>query len=64
MRVSVDTEVCDGFGLCAMEAPEHFDFDDDDLKAVVVDPELPDGVTEKIQRVVANCPVRAISIVD
>ncbi len=64
MRISVDESACDGFGLCAMDLPEHFDFDDDTAKSIVTDPELPDGVTEQVQRVVANCPVRAIHIIE
>jgi ferredoxin len=64
VKLQIDRDTCDGFGLCAMDVPEHVDFDDDELKASVTAPELPEGLTETIQRVVANCPVRAISVVD
>lgn len=60
MKVSVDAGLCQGYGNCAMAAPEVFELDEATGLATVVQseprPELHAGVEEAVRL----CPVRAI----
>ena len=59
MRITIDREVCIGSGNCTFFAPATLDLDDD-LKAVVVDP---DGDSaEDIAAAAEGCPVKAITL--
>lgn len=60
MRITVDPELCDGFGVCAGYAPDLFDFDDDGFAT-----ERNAGVVESdnvpaARRAIAGCPAHAI----
>lgn len=62
MRVSVDTNHCQGCGLCEAHAPEVFRVSDDGVAEVTVDvvpPELEDAV----RAAVSDCPTEAVHIV-
>jgi ferredoxin len=65
MRVTVDSEICQGHTLCNMAAPELFKLRDDDGHAYVTD----DGVIPadsksraRARQAAATCPEMAIEI--
>jgi ferredoxin len=62
MKVSVDTETCQGYANCVVEADAIFDIDEDTGKAVVLQATVPDDLVEAARAAVASCPVDAITI--
>lgn len=60
MRIKLDRTVCDGFGTCALHAPETFSLDEWGYASLsgsgVVAPEQEAGV----RRALLDCPVHAI----
>ena len=63
MRVNVDWNLCDGNGVCAIEAPEVFELDDDEYSVVLTDP-VPADQEALAEQAIAACPRAAISRVD
>ena len=63
MRLSVDSDRCQGHNRCFAEAPDLFSLDDD-LKAVVAVDEVPGDQEDAARAAVRNCPERAISIIE
>jgi ferredoxin len=61
LAITVDRELCFGFGDCVDSAPGVFELDDED-KSIVVDPDGADR--DQILSAAADCPVDAIIIVD
>jgi ferredoxin len=61
MRVEVDADVCGGFGTCVGKAPQVFELGDDGY-AVVLLPDVPEGLEAAVQDAVGLCPTRAITI--
>jgi ferredoxin len=61
IRVTIDTERCEGHGRCVMLAPEVFDQDDDGHGIVVVD-SIPSELEVSVAQAVASCPEGAISL--
>lgn len=62
MRIKLDRTVCDGFGVCGINAPETFSLDEWGYATLRdaegnVPPQRQDGVRRAIER----CPVQAIS---
>lgn len=64
MRVSIDSEKCQGHNRCYALAPELFDVDDYGTALVVGDGTVPAGLADKARLAVANCPEFAIAMVD
>jgi len=62
MRVSVDSEKCQGHNRCFALAPELFDVDDYGTAVVIGDGSVPADLEEKARLAVANCPEFAIEI--
>ena len=62
MRVTVDSEKCQGHNRCFALAPELFDVDDDGTAVVIGDGSVPADLEEKARLAVANCPEFAIEI--
>jgi ferredoxin len=62
MRVTVDSEKCQGHNRCFALAPELFDVDDYGTAVVIGDGSVPAELEEKARLAVANCPEFAISI--
>ena len=64
MRVKLDRTVCDGFGTCAVHAPQKFSLDEWGYPSLVggvdVAPEERDGV----MRALLDCPAHAILLLD
>ena len=63
MRVSIDTEKCQGHGRCFALAPDLFDLDDFGVSSVIGDGTVPPDRERVVRLVVANCPEFAIEIV-
>ena len=64
MKISVDEDRCQGHSRCMALAPELFEVDDYGVSSVRIDGEVPAGLEEKARLAAANCPERAITIVD
>ncbi|GGP49620.1 ferredoxin [Streptomyces abikoensis] len=63
MRVSIDSGVCIGSGMCALTAPSVFDQDDDGFG--LVRPGKEDGAGDPLVKEAARgCPVQAIATGD
>jgi ferredoxin len=62
MRVTLDTEKCQGHNRCYALAPELFDVDDYGTAVLLIDGEIPPELEDKARLAVANCPEFAISI--
>ena len=61
MRIRLDRTVCDGFGLCAKHAPNHFSLDDWGYASLVGDGEVADDDKDAVLRALLDCPVHAIT---
>ena len=62
MRIAVDADVCQGHTLCAMNAPDLFELDDDDGHSRALVDEVPPGQEAAARLAVAGCPERAITL--
>jgi ferredoxin len=62
MKVSIDSNVCAGHGLCYADAPQLFIDDDQGYPEVIGDGTVPDGEEDAARHAVANCPERAITL--
>jgi ferredoxin len=63
MKVSIDTEVCAGFGICVGICPEVFELHEDGYATILVG-EVPAEFEDLVRRAVDQCPSRAISVRD
>ena len=63
MRLSVESDRCQGHNRCAADAPDLFDVDDD-LKAVVLLDPVPADLEAAARSAARNCPERAIAVTD
>ncbi|MCF8589743.1 ferredoxin [Gordonia liuliyuniae] len=62
MRVVVDLDLCQGHGMCEMEAPDVFEAGRD---AVTLLDETPDeSLRGEIEAAVRYCPTQALKIVE
>jgi ferredoxin len=59
----VDFAACEGNGVCAVEAPEVFDLDDDD-NLIVLEAAPDDVLRPKVEAAARACPKRAIVVGD
>jgi ferredoxin len=64
MRIRVDYDLCQGHGMCVLEAPEVFALDkaDDQVRVLVEQPDEP--LRGKVSAAVLYCPTMALSIED
>jgi ferredoxin len=62
MKVSVNSELCEGYGNCARIAPDIFKLDDGGYSQVVNDGQVPDGQESLAEYAKQDCPMDAISI--
>jgi ferredoxin len=62
MRVAVDRDTCVSHGQCEFAAPGSFMINDDGDLEVNENP--PDSDREDVERAVAACPVRALTLVE
>lgn len=61
MKAHVDATKCEGFGTCAVHAPDVFKLDEWGYAYVEGDGTVPAGQEELVRRAIADCPVHAIS---
>lgn len=62
MKMSVDSAQCQGYGVCAEEAPDLVELDEFGYSSVVGDGTVPPD-EEAVARVAADsCPVQAIRL--
>jgi len=59
MKLKVDKDLCIGCGMCAGNAPEIFEIEDDGLAACKVD-EIPNDLEEDAIDAKEGCPTSAI----
>ncbi|ADB50379.1 ferredoxin [Conexibacter woesei] len=62
MRIEIDYELCVASGMCALIAPDLFEQNLDDGRAVVPAGELAAERLEAARRVVGLCPSAALSL--
>lgn len=62
MKIKLDRTLCDGFGLCAKHAPDHFPLDDWGYASLAGDPVISPADEPAVTRALLDCPVHAISI--
>jgi ferredoxin len=60
MKIEVDWNLCDGNGLCTVEAPEVFELDDEDN--LIIHQESPGEELRDKVRAATMCPKAAITI--
>ena len=60
MKVTVDADLCEANGLCALAAPEVFSLDDDDVLHIAADGEVPPGLAGQARKAVHACPKTAL----
>lgn len=61
MKISVDWNLCDGNGVCAVEAPTVFEIDDDDELHLLKE-EIDESDRAAVEAAVRVCPKRALRI--
>ncbi len=61
VRIVVDRDLCQGHGVCCVEAPEVFAADAD-TRVKVLREEPPAAFLEKVKLAVKYCPTRALRI--
>lgn len=64
MTIKLDRTVCDGFGICAKHAPQHFSLDDWGYASLIGDGTVADADRDAVMRAVLDCPVHAIMEID
>ena len=64
MRVQISSELCQGHGRCYDLAPDLFGEDDEGYGQVLDDGIVPSGKEPDARRAVANCPERAIALLE
>jgi ferredoxin len=61
MRLTIDSDKCQGHNRCYALAPELFDVDDYGSALVIGDGEVAPELVDKARLAIANCPEFAIS---
>jgi ferredoxin len=61
MHVRIDWDLCEGNGVCAVEAPEVFDMDEDD-NLIVLQEQFGEELLPKVEAAARSCPKRAIFV--
>ncbi len=61
MKIVVDWALCDGNGVCSVEAPDIFELNDDD-ELVVLRPEFGPELETQAVGAVRVCPKRALRL--
>lgn len=62
MKVIANLNVCQGHARCEDLCPEVFSTDEIEGKVVVIQPEFPPELEEKVRLAVRNCPEGALRI--
>jgi ferredoxin len=65
MKVSINSQRCQGHARCIYFAPEVFEIDDEGYAKVKSGLEtVPTELQEKVRKAYANCPERSISVAE
>lgn len=64
MRIKLDRTVCDGFGTCALHAPEVFSLDDWGYPSLLGGNEVAPEFESGVRRAILDCPAHAIVDLD
>jgi ferredoxin len=64
MRIKLDRTVCDGFGTCALHAPETFSLDDWGYPSLTGDGRVAEENEAGVMRALLDCPAHAIVVLD
>lgn len=62
MRIEVDSDRCEGHGLCEVAAPEVFELDDDALVRLRIEGDIPVALQDAAARAAGVCPVAALTV--
>ncbi|GAA3698777.1 ferredoxin [Gordonia hankookensis] len=62
MRVEVDLDLCQGHGMCEMEAPDVFEAHRDHVE--ILDKEPDESRRAEVEAAVMYCPTQALRIVE
>ena len=62
-RVEVDADLCQGYAMCELEAPDVFNVPKRGT-VEIIDPEPPDEMRDDVERAIEMCPTQAIFIKD
>lgn len=60
VKITVDYDRCESFGMCCMDTPDLFQLDDDDKLQHVV--EADESRREELVMAARQCPTRSITI--
>lgn len=61
ISVSADLTLCQGYANCVTEADDVFDLDEESELVVIVQRNIEDSESSRIERAVRSCPVNALS---
>ena len=64
MKVQINSQLCQGHGRCYDLAPSLFGDDDEGYGQVLGDGVVPPGDEQDARLAVANCPERAIELIE
>jgi ferredoxin len=64
MRVTADTDICQGHQNCQAEAPTVFGFDAAADKVVLLDEHPDEALRDAVRAAVKYCPAMALSVED
>jgi ferredoxin len=64
MKVQINSQLCQGHGRCYDLAPDLFGDDDEGYGQVLGDGILPADAEQDARLAVANCPERAIELIE
>ncbi|MFT3900905.1 MAG: ferredoxin [Gordonia sp. (in: high G+C Gram-positive bacteria)] len=62
MRIEVDLDLCQGHGMCEMEAPEVFEAQRDYVEILDKNPD--ESLRKAVEAAVRYCPTQALRIVE
>jgi ferredoxin len=62
VKIKLDRTLCDGFGICAKHAPEHFPLDDWGYASLAGGPAIAPADEDAVHRALLDCPVHAITV--
>lgn len=60
MRIRLDRTICDGFGKCALHAPQMFSRDDWGYPSLIGDGTVPPEQVDAVHGAIYDCPVHAV----
>jgi len=62
MRIVVDRDLCQGHGMCVLEAPDVFALGKHDAQVSVLDENPAESERDAVRRAITYCPTGALSV--